>query len=53
MLNRLLTGAWEKYVEALATDTKLELEAHYGAWVATALDDAGIQVTVDDPAEAA
>lgn len=46
-LNRLLSGAWEKYTEALSSGTKLELEAHYGAWVAGALDDAGIQVGVD------
>lgn len=46
-LNKLLSSAWDKYAEALSTGTKLELEAHYGAWVADALDDAGVFVGVE------
>lgn len=47
ILNSLLTGAWEKYVEALKTGDKLELEAHYGAWVAQALEEAGVGVDLE------
>ena len=46
-LNKLLSDAWEKYAEALQTGSKLELEAHYGAWVAQALDEAGIRVDAE------
>jgi hypothetical protein len=46
-LNKLLSDAWGKYAEALQTGQKLELEAHYGAWVATALDEAGIRVDTE------
>ena len=47
-LNKLLSDAWEKYAEALQTGSKLELEAHYGAWVAQALDEAGIRVDAEE-----
>ena len=43
-VNKLLSDAWRKYAEALQTGQKLELEAHYGAWVAEALSEAGISV---------
>ena len=43
-VNKLLSSAWDEYVRALETGKKLELEAHYGAWVAKALDEAGISV---------
>lgn len=46
-LNKLLSSAWEEYVKALETGSKLELEAHYGAWVAQALDEAGIGVDAE------
>lgn len=46
--NKLLTEAWDQYVKALETGSKLELEAHYGAWVAEALNDAGVKVELDD-----
>ena len=46
-LNQLLSSAWEQYVKALETGAKLELEAHYGAWVAQALDEAGIGVDAE------
>lgn len=53
-LNQILSGAWEKYVAALSTGTKLELETHYVSFVETALTDAGINVVVrDDDAAAA
>lgn len=38
-LNRLLTGAWDQYVEALNTGKKLELEGAYKSWVAEALNE--------------
>lgn len=47
ILNSLLSGAWEKYAEALQTGTKLELESHYGAWVAKALEEAGVGVDLE------
>ena len=47
ILNNLLSGAWEKYAEALQTGTKLELEAHYGSWVAKALEEAGVGVDLE------
>lgn len=46
-LNKLLTDAWDKYAEALQTGAKLELEAHYGAWVSQALDEAGVGVDAE------
>lgn len=46
-LNKLLTEAWNEYVKALETGAKLELEAHYGAWVAHALNEAGIGVDAE------
>lgn len=46
-LNKLLSEAWDKYVKALETGSKLELEAHYGAWVAQALTEAGIGVDAE------
>ncbi len=36
-LNTLLTGAWEKYVEALNTGKTLEIESDYRDWVNEAL----------------
>lgn len=36
-LNTLLAGAWEKYVEALNTGEKLEIESNYRDWVNEAL----------------
>jgi hypothetical protein len=36
-LNTLLTGAWEKYVDALNTGKKLEIESEYRDWVNEAL----------------
>lgn len=47
ILNNLLSGAWEKYAEALSTGTKLELESHYGAWVSQALEEAGVGVNLE------
>lgn len=47
ILNSLLSGAWEKYAAALQTGEKLELEAHYGAWVAQALEEAGVGVDLE------
>lgn len=46
-LNKLLSDAWEKYAEALQTGSKLELEAHYGAWVSQALSEAGVGVDAE------
>jgi hypothetical protein len=46
-LNKLLSSAWDEYVKALETGSKLELEAHYGAWVAQALDEVGIGVDAE------
>lgn len=43
-MNTLLSEAWDRYVKALETGAKLELEEHYGAWVAKALDEAGVRV---------
>lgn len=36
-LNTLLTGAWEKYVEALNSGKTLEIESDYRDWVNEAL----------------
>jgi hypothetical protein len=47
ILNSLLSGAWEQYAEALQTGKKLELESHYGAWVAQALEEAGVGVNLE------
>jgi hypothetical protein len=52
-VNKLLTEAWGQYVQALETGAKLELEAHYGAWVAQALNEAGVKVELGVDAEAA
>lgn len=38
-LNRLLSGAWEKYAEAISTGRLLELETKYETFVAAVLDD--------------
>ena len=38
-LNKLLTGAFQKYVETLETGKNMELEGHYESWVAEALED--------------
>lgn len=38
-LDKLLTGAWEKYVLSLETGQVLELEAKYESFVAGALDE--------------
>lgn len=47
-LNRLLAGAWNEYAASLSSGDILELEEHYGTWVAKALDDA-----IPDAAQAA
>jgi hypothetical protein len=47
-LNRLLTGAWEQYKNALSTGTVLELEAKYAQFVDTALGEV-IDVQVKGP----
>ena len=36
-MNTLLTEAWEKYVAALGTGEKLQVESEYKAWVEEAL----------------
>jgi hypothetical protein len=36
-LDKLLTGAFTQYVDALETGKKLELEGNYTSWVAEAL----------------
>ena len=36
-LNTLLTGAWEKYVDALNSGKTLEIESDYRDWVNEAL----------------
>lgn len=38
-LNTLLAGAFDQYVEALSTGSKMELEGDYKSWVAQALND--------------
>jgi len=38
-LNALLSGAWEKYTEALESGTKLALESQYSEWISKALDE--------------
>lgn len=43
VLNDLLSGAWNQYVEAINTGQKLELEGDYKGWVDKALDEAGIR----------
>lgn len=42
VLNDILAGAWDQYVEALNTGQRLELEGDYKAWVVKALNDAGV-----------
>lgn len=46
-LNKLLTAAWDKYVESLKTGEPLALEENYETWVARAMNEA-IEVEVDD-----
>lgn len=43
VLNDILYGAWEQYVEALGSGEKLELEGDYKEWVRRALDDTGLK----------
>jgi len=43
VLNEILTGAWDEFVEALHSGKKLELEGDYKGWVDRALEDAGIR----------
>lgn len=43
VLNDLLSGAWNQYVEAINTGQKLELEGDYKGWVDKALNEAGIR----------
>lgn len=38
-LNRILSGAWEKYTEAISSGKVLELEARYETFVGAVLDD--------------
>lgn len=38
-LNRILSGAWEKYTEAISTGKVLELEQRYESFVGDVLDD--------------
>jgi len=46
-LNRILSGAWEKYTEAISTGKVLELEARYETFVGDVLDDV---IQVDESA---
>lgn len=46
-LNRILSGAWDKYAEAISSGKVLELEARYETFVGAVLDDV---ITVDDAA---
>ena len=46
-LNRLLSGAWEKYTEAISAGKTVELEAQYEKFVAAVLNDV-VDVQVDD-----
>lgn len=43
VLNDILSGAWDQYVQAINTGEKLELEGDYKGWVDKALDEAGIR----------
>ncbi len=47
-LNQLLSGAWEKYTEALETGTKLALESQYSEWISKALDEAISEVVAPE-----
>ncbi len=47
ILNKLLAHAWDEYVKALETGTKLELEEKYDTFVKTAMH--GIMVTIEHP----
>lgn len=47
VLNDILAGAWEQYVEALNTGQKLELEGDYKGWVDRALNEAGVRAKVE------
>jgi hypothetical protein len=38
-LNRLLSAAWEKYVQSLEQGRTIELESQYEKFVSTALDE--------------
>jgi len=46
-LNRIISGAWEKYAEAISSGKVLELEARYETFVGAVLDDV---IQVDDEA---
>ena len=47
-LNALLSGAWEKFVEALQAGEVLELEADYETWVSRAMNQAQIGAGLSD-----
>ncbi len=49
MLNGLLSGAWDKYAEALDAGKTLELESDYETWVARALKE---HIALPKPEEA-
>lgn len=48
-VDRLLSGAWEKYTEAISKGQTVELEAHYETFVAAVLNDV-VNLQVDDEA---
>ena len=48
VLNNILSGAWEKYKDALSRGELMELEADYETWVARALNQAQIGSGVQD-----
>lgn len=49
-VNRILSGAWEKYTEAIAQGKTVELEAQYETFVSAVLSDV-VNLQVDDEAD--